>query len=287
MKRDLSRGASFAVIAVIYVIAAAVGYGVFRWAESGGLGTLLSLFAADAAATIWVWAMGLVYRNVSVYDPYWSVAPPVMLTWWLLARGTVDVPTVLLLIAVWYWGVRLTANWAITFRGLGHEDWRYTKYRTEQSPAVFHLINFFGLNMVPTVVVFLAMVPALGVIDMQATATPLTWVAWAMALACPTIQLIADTQSHGFRREHPGEVCNVGLWRRGRHPNYFGEVMMWWSVWLLYVSVAGLEGQPWYIAGAVANTLLFLCISIPLMEGRQLRTKPGYAEYKRNTRLFI
>lgn len=80
---------------------------------------------------------------------------------------------------------------------------------------------------------------------------------------------------------------DVGLWKHGRHPNYFGEVLMWWAVWLIYVSVAGLRENWWLVSGAVANTLLFLGISIPLMEARQLRNKPGYAEYRRHTRLFI
>ena len=67
---------------------------------------------------------------------------------------------ILLLVATWYWGWRLTRNWAITFRGIGHEDWRYTKYRSLH-PLLFQLINLFGLNMVPTLVVFAAMLPGL------------------------------------------------------------------------------------------------------------------------------
>ena len=68
-------------------------------------------------------------------------------------------PVVLLLIAVWYWGIRLTGNWAYTFRGLAHEDWRYTRYRESQSPLLFQMTNLWGLNMVPTLVVFAAMLP--------------------------------------------------------------------------------------------------------------------------------
>lgn len=287
MRNDISRKASFVIIAAIYVAAAAVGYLFYRLSLSWGAGFLLSLLVADTAATIFVWGWGLAFRNVSVYDPYWSVAPPVILTWLLLSGGSLDLPTALMLTAVWYWAIRLTGNWAVCFKGLAHEDWRYTRYRTEKSPFVFHVINFFGLNMVPTIVVFLAIIPAVGLVQGSFTATPLTWVAFLMALACPTLQLIADRQSHAFRKEHPGEVCCIGLWKHGRHPNYLGEVMMWWSVWLIYVSAAGLGQHTWYIAGAIANTLLFLFISIPMMEKRQLKNKPGYADYKKRTRLFI
>lgn len=332
--KTYTRAASFIIVAVVYVLALAVGVLSYLWlapvlrtsclaygpASSGasciGLGCdWLALFVADVIATVFTWVCGLLWRNVSVYDPYWSVAPPVMMTAWVIWHGSWDVPTILLLIGVWVWAIRLTYNWAITFKGLAHEDWRYTKFRT-QNWFIFQVINFFGLNLVPTIVVFLAMLPGFALIESGYSANWLTWVAFLLCLTAPTIQLIADTQSHAFRRAHPGEVCNVGLWKHGRHPNYFGEVLMWWAVWFLYASVTffptlcggacGLGGVEsvaagasdgaatgslwagfWLISGAIANTLLFLCISIPLMEARQLKNKPGYAEYRRHTRLFI
>lgn len=131
-----------------------------------------------------------------------------MLTGWAIHCGNITLPGVLVLIAVWYWGIRLTGNWAYTFRNLDAEDWRYTKYRTEQKPFVFQIINFFGLNLMPTIVVFLAMLPGLDLISSVET-----WLGFAVCIAAATIQLIADTQRHRFAKEHKGEVCKVGLWK--------------------------------------------------------------------------
>ena len=105
-----------------------------------------------------------------------------------------------------------------------------------------------------------------------------------VCIASATIQLIADKQSHDFRAAHPGQVCNVGLWKHGRHPNYFGEIQFWWGIWIMYASLNGID---MYIGGAIAMTALFLGISIPLMEKRQLANKPGYAEYRKQTRILI
>lgn len=219
-----------------------------------------------------------------------------MLTGWAIHCGNITLPGVLVLIAVWYWGIRLTGNWAYTFRNLDAEDWRYTKYRTEQKPFIFQIINFFGLNMMPTIVVFLAMLPGLDLISSVEThgraslrnATSLrTWIGFAVCLAAATIQLIADTQRHRFAKEHKGEVCKVGLWKHGRHPNYFGEFAMWWGIWIMFVSVNGFTNHLWYVVGPIAMTCLFLFISIPLMEKRQLQNKPGYAQYKKETRILI
>ena len=175
-------------------------------------------------------------------------------------------------------------NWAITFHGIAHEDWRYAHYRRTQHPAIFHLINFFGLNMVPTLVVFVSMLPALMLYETAQTANVLTWLGFVVCLASATIQLIADKQIHDFRASNPGQYCNVGLWKHGRHPNYFGEIQFWWGIWIIYAS---LNGFNWFICCPIAMTALFLGISVPLMEKRQLQNKPGYAEYRKQTRMLI
>ena len=282
MTRNYSKAASLAIIFLIYALATAVGIITYIKAAPA-MPELAALLLADVIATIFVWAMGLVYSNVSVYDPYWSVAPPVMFTIWAIYKSCFTLPVILLLVAVWYWGIRLTGNWVHTFKGLGHEDWRYTRYRETQSPFLFQITNFFGLNMMPTVLVFACMFPGFKLFG-AASANWLTWLGFVICLSSATIQLVADTQIHRFRDAHPGQFCNVGLWKNGRHPNYFGEIQMWWGVWIMYASLNGID---WHILAPVAMTALFLFVSIPMMERRQLERKPGYAEYRKQTRILI
>ncbi len=288
MKRNYSKWCSIVLIIIIYALAGAAGLWLFQYLIASEWHPLPALLCADVAATLVVWLFGLYYENVSVYDPYWSVFPPVVFLLWVFHTGVISLHVLLLLIASWYWGWRLTRNWLITFKGLAHEDWRYTKYRSLH-PILFHLINLFGLNMVPTLVVFAAMLPGLKLYETPDIGNSiisfiLLFFGFVVCLSSATIQLIADKQIHDFRASHPGECCNVGLWKHGRHPNYFGEIQFWWGIWLMYASVGGID---WYICGPLAMTALFLCISIPLMEKRQLQNKPGYAEYRKQTRLLI
>lgn len=286
MKRAYSKWPSIALITAIYLLAGLIGGLVFfalPFRCESELGSILALFVADVVATVVVWAFGLLYENVSVYDPYWSVFPPVAFLAWAFYTGVWSLPVILLLIASWYWGWRLTRNWVITFKGIAHEDWRYTKYRSLH-PALFHLINFFGLNMVPTLVVFAAMLPGLKLFSGTISRFILLCLGFIVCLASATIQLIADKQSHDFRAAHPGQVCNVGLWKHGRHPNYFGEIQFWWGIWIMYAAMNGIDC---FIGGPIAMTALFLGISVPLMEKRQLANKPDYAEYRKQTRLLI
>lgn len=283
MKRDYSKWCSVALIVAIYVLAGIAGWLLFKSLTAQAMHPVWALLLADVLATTVVWLFGLLYENVSVYDPYWSVFPPMAFLLWAFHTDVWSLPVILLLVTSWYWGWRLTRNWAITFKGIAHEDWRYTKYRSRH-PLVFHLINFFGLNMMPTLVVFVAMLPGLKLFETTAPADILTYFGFIVCLTSATIQLIADKQSHDFRTAHPGQVCNVGLWKHGRHPNYFGEIQFWWGIWIMYASLNGID---LYIGGAIAMTALFIGISIPLMEKRQLANKPGYAEYRRQTRMLI
>jgi steroid 5-alpha reductase family enzyme len=55
-----------------------------------------------------------------------------------------------------------------------------------------------------------------------------------LSLLAPVIQFVADMQRYYFSKENPGEVCKKGLWKYSRHPNYFGEILMWWEYFLFF-----------------------------------------------------
>lgn len=289
---EKTRSRSFLIILLTYILALITG--IFVYNLTGSLweikGIIPKIFIADTVATIFVWLVGVYYKNSSVYDPYWSVAPPVIMILLafhlnLLDPGTIPASLVLLLAAVWFWGIRLTANWAYTFRDLGVQDWRYTKFKND-FPGIWQLINFFGIHYMPTLIVFFAMLPALVVMENLHTspdnvgpANLLTFAGFTISAGAALIQLLADRQLHSFRRIHAGCVCETGLWKYARHPNYSGEILMWWGVYLMSISV--LPFHYWWTGiGALLNTLMFLFISIPLMENRQLANKPEYASYR-------
>lgn len=124
-------------------------------------GILFATFAGDIAATLVVWIFGLIYENSSLYDPYWSVAPVVILPLWTyLKDGGISAAGVMFSMAAVIWrGGRLTYNWAAGWHGLKHQDWRYTMLK-EKTGKLWFFINLTGINLMPTVRVFLGMVPA-------------------------------------------------------------------------------------------------------------------------------
>ncbi len=274
-----NRAASFLAVALVYVLAAVVGVLVYRALD---LAWWLSLLIADVAATVATFVFSLIFKNASVYDPYWSVQPPVILVAFAQGRE-LTLLGALLLAVVSFWAIRLTANWAYTFANLNHQDWRYTMLK-EKTGVFYPIINFVGIHMVPTLVVYACVLPGVYAIREGLTASALSVACLGVSLGAAVIQGVADVQMHRFRKHRDGAFIRCGLWKYSRHPNYLGEILMWWGVGLAVVAAAP---DAWYLAaGAVANTVLFLAVSIPMADGRQSR-KEGFAEYRKQTRMLL
>ena len=277
-----SRRRSFVFTIIVYALALAVG--LFVYGRMRG-GVLCRVFAADIAATVFLFLVSLPLENASVYDPYWSVAPIVILPLAMRAFGVWNAGTIALLCCVTYWGVRLTANWAYTFQGYDHQDWRYTMLR-EKSGALYPLVSLFGIMLFPTLVVYLCLLPALHYIQFGGI-NLVTLLGFALCLCAATLQLVADVQLHRFQRQakNRGQIIRRGVWRHARHPNYLGEILMWWGVFVVLLSV---RPSLWLLGiGALTNTLMFLLISIPMAESRMAGYKEGFDRYVQETNRLL
>ncbi len=275
----LNRTKSFIVIAVVYILASVVGIAVYALLP---LDMWLRLLIADITATVFVFIFSLIFKNASVYDPYWSVQPVVILAS-LFVSGPITLTKILALIPVLIWGVRLTANWAYTFMGIHHQDWRYTML-SERAGAFYPIINFLGIHLVPTLVVYLATLPFALVMTSLTPFSPLCLIGFCLSIAAVVLQTVADLQMHRYRKNRKTPFVETGLWRYSRHPNYLAEILFWWGVAIF--TVASLGFSWYYVAGAIANSCLFLFVSIPLADGRQAK-KAGFEEYKKRTRMLL
>lgn len=273
------RSTGFWIITVVYIIAGILGVLTYQALHYD---LWLNLLIADVVATVIVFIGSCIFRNASVYDPYWSVQPPVILICYALG-AELTLNRLLLLLAVLYWSIRLTGNWAANFYGLGHQDWRYTMLK-EKTGRFYPAVNFLGIHLFPTLVVYACTLPGVVIMREEASDNIGTILCFLLCVAAASLQLAADRQMMHFRKQKTGRLMNSGLWKYSRHPNYLGEILMWWGVALSLVCVLP---QYWYLcAGALINTLMFLFVSIPMAENRQSE-KPGFAEYKARTRMLL
>lgn len=269
-------------IVVAYSLALAAAWAV--WGCLPGQELWARTAAASLAATVVLWLVGVVRRNPSVFDPYWSAAPMVIAAAWAMdpASASADPRRQWLVVAlVCAWGLRLTwHHWLTRARETG-EDWRYTEMR-RGSGAWFPLVNLFVIHVAPAAMLGLAcmaMYPAL------VTGTrPLGWIdgiAVVWTLAAVLLEATADREMRAFRAgdRAAGVVCERGLWGWSRHPNYLGELLFWWGLFLL--SYAAQPEAQWASAGPIVITGLLVFYSAPALDRRMLGRYPGYAGYMR------
>ena len=193
---------------------------------------------------------------------------------------------VLLSISVILWGIRLTLNWIYTFDNLLWIDWRYKQLK-EQSGKLYPLVNFLGIHLFPTIIVYLCILPLAYVFYNESTLSVFVILFFITSILSFTMQGIADLQMHHFRKNRRSTFIRTGLWKYSRHPNYLGEILMWWSIGLASVFSLGFFNYFPLLIGASCNTLLFVFISIPLAEKHQASRKEGFEDYKKETRMLL
>jgi len=198
-------------------------------------------------------------------------------------RPTARALLVLLLVSIW--GIRLAFHIGSRLRGK-EEDPRYRRWRENWGShqllgAYLQVFLLQGLLMLvislPVILAIRAKGPPLGALDLFGAAV------WLGGFA---FEAVGDRQFARFRRNpaNRGRVMEEGLWRYTRHPNYFGEVVLWWGIYLIALSA------PWgwvTIAGPLTITVLILAVSgVPLAEA-QMEGNSDYRDYRRRTSAFF
>ncbi|MFT4979539.1 MAG: steroid 5-alpha reductase family enzyme [Myxococcota bacterium] len=240
---------------------------------------LLAMLGADLMATMVIFVFSLALNNSSMYDPYWSVAPIAIAAFWA-ATGGGGIVSVLLLAIICAWGVRLTWNFARGWSGLGHEDWRYVGYRKKTGWFGYWGISLGGFHLFPTLAVFAGMIPAWFAFSAGGDVLNFGMILGAaVSIGGILLEGTADNQLRDFQRDRtdPDQILAEGVWAWCRHPNYLGEILFWWGIWLFGVSAASVA--LWGGIGALIITIMFQVISLPLIDDRMLEKRPHYAEH--------
>lgn len=273
---QMNKSKSLFLVGAAYVASFILGIFLTVYLPDGN--SLSKLFLIDIFLTLFIFMFSFRFGNASIYDPYWSVIPAFIIGYWWY--NTMAMPNYLVWVVtsaiVLVWAVRLTHNWARGWEGVHHQDWRYLSLQ-EKTGKWYLMVNFLGIHMFPTLLVWVACIPLAYIFTSN---EPFTWVNWAgvlLSVAGIVIETVSDNQLRKFRKTAIGnEVLTTGIWNTIRHPNYLGEITFWWGLYIMAINTF----TPWYIsAGAIGVTLLFVFISIPMMDKHMLQKRPTYAGY--------
>jgi steroid 5-alpha reductase family enzyme len=282
MVTSASKWNSVILIAVIYISTFLAVYCIFPLLSFSHV--MVNLFIADAIATGVIFIFSMIFSNSSVYDPYWSVVPPVIAIYLVFILPAGNHPRQLVITAlVLFWSIRLTFNWLRGWQGLRHQDWRYTSI-AEKTGKFYWPVSFIGIHFMPTLFVFMGCLPLWFTLSASAPFNVYDVFAGLLTTSAILIEWIADEQLYRFRKnDDRNTFIQSGLWRYSRHPNYLGEICFWGGMFLFVLSASSFKSSAgyWTIIGLIFMILLFALISIPLMEKRNKSRKPGYTEYIR------
>ena len=232
-----------------------------------------------------LWAVHLAIRNAAIVDAGWAAGLPVLAVWyaWRLGGGTAQWVLAAMVVV---WGTRLAGHLLLA-RVLGHEEeGRYRELRRRwrtHLPAKFFV--FFQAQAVLDVVLS---VPFLIAMRVARPVEPITVAAVGLWIAAVTGETVADRQLDRFKQNpaHRGRLCDVGLWRYSRHPNYFFE----WLIWVAFALYATTAPYGWlaWLSPALILFFLFRVTGIPETEAQALRSRgEAYRRYQQTTSAFV
>ena len=275
---------SIIVIGIIYTVGFVLTYMLYNILPYDSI--ILNLLISDIVLTLFIYLISILLKNASLYDPYWSVIPPFFLGFLMYELSAFSSLNVLMVFAIFVWAVRLTYNWAKLWHGFKEMDWRYQNFK-EKHPKTYFLINLFGIQLFPTLIVFAQLAVGFEVILLNPSLNLISFIGALMIIIAAFIQLIADSQMQIFKDNHKGQkLCiDEGLWKYSRHPNYFGEIIVWWGLYIIYFGVTLTLDV--YILAPIAMTSMFYFISIPMMEKKILKTRPEYKTYQETVSKLI
>jgi len=276
-KKRYSKGVSLLIVLVAYVTAILAGIYIARLFDYQH--SLIDVAIADIAATIVIFIFSFLLNNSSMYDPYWSVIPiPIAYYWMMINPEGNSTRQWIIFLLVTFWGIRLTFNWVRGWPGLHHEDWRYVDL-VRKHGKLYWLVSFSGIHMFPTILVYAGMVPVVFGMASKAPFNLIDYLAIIVTFSAVLIEWISDEQLKAFKLKvtEKGAFIKSGLWAYSRHPNYFGEVSFWFGLFLF--AFAKSPFFFWTGIGALVMIILFVFISIPLMDERHQTTRIGYGEH--------
>jgi len=233
------------------------------------------------------WLISLVYKNVTLVDSLWGMGF-VLIAWitFCLTEGYTG-RKVLIVVLTTVWGLRLSAH--LSWRNWGKgEDPRYGGWR-QAGGNRFWIISLFKVFLLQALFMWvIALAIQYGQVSrMPAHFTRLDFAGLIIWMIGFLFESISDWQLARFKSDpaNKGKVMDRGLWAYSRHPNYFGECLIWWGIFLIALSTA----NSWWtiISPFIITAVLLKMTGIPLMEKTIVDSRPGYREYIRRTPAFI
>lgn len=231
-----------------------------------------------------VFLLALILKDNSIVDIFWGIGFILLTILSLWKSDSFDAKKIIVGMMILIWGLRLSIHIFLRNKGRG-EDFRYANWRRTWKNfvlrsflQVFMLQGFFMLVIVwPVLHINHGSSVEFGMIDIFGILIFLTGFIF---------EVIGDFQMKAFKKDpaNSGKIITTGLWKYTRHPNYFGEALLWWGIWLMAVPV--IDGIYTILSPLVITWLLRYISGVPMLE-KKYEGRADWEEYKAKTPVFV
>lgn len=252
--------------------------------------TVLIQCAALVAIYMTVWfVLALVRKDNSIADIAWGLGFVLVAAVTFLRRGSSLFLPLLVTSLVAVWGARLAVHIFLRNRKRG-EDPRYAEWRRKWGPSflwrsylqVFLLQGLF-LLVISSPIILVNSNPYNPTVIVDGGSWFVGFIVWCLGFL---FEAVGDAQLARFKRDpgNRGKIMDKGLWRYSRHPNYFGEALMWWGIFLVALEVP--LGWTTVVSPVLITFLLVRVSGIPMLE-KKYAGNAEFQAYARRTNAFV
>jgi steroid 5-alpha reductase family enzyme len=241
-----------------------------------------------------IWVAGLFQGNHSMMDGYYGFgfAVPAWIAFWVTGAQSQTAALLLLMVSLhgcrlgWY----LAARWKRYTKIYGGDP-RYLGFKEKYAPGYWWKSFFMVMEPQAVVIAIIGLPAVWGILEGQTESahpgllTALGMIVFGIGMYYETA---ADAQLQAFLADKPhnkGRYLQTGVWTYSRHPNYFGNTLVWWGVWI--VSVSGNPSAWWTVLGPVINTIMLTKVLGTAFQDKYMGDRPDYKRLMSRTRGFL
>lgn len=233
-------------------------------------------------ATCW-YIIALIKKRNDVADIAWGLGYILVAIYLYISTNDSSIANFIYCL-VTLWGIRLSLHIFVRSRKK-EEDYRYKQWRNEWGSS-FYIRSYLQVFLLQGFFLLIIASPLLLAAGSNEKFSIFTWIGFVFWLIGFFFQAVSDYQLSVFIRnkKSTNDIIHTGLWKYSRHPNYFGEIMMWWGIYIIIIPLAN---SWWFIISPLAITFLLVFVSgIPMLE-KKYKNHPAFQLYKKRTSVLI
>ncbi len=232
-----------------------------------------------------LWLLSLYLKDASIIDIFWGMGF-VITAWFYRTKLEVsDTKSLIYCILITIWGLRLSIY--LAFRNIGHgEDYRYQEWRKEYKNN-WWWVSFLRVFLLQGVLLWIiSSVFVSAIASQNTTLSILDYAGISLWIIVLDFEEFGDWQLYNFKinPDNKGKVLQTGFWAFTRHPNYFGDALLWWGYFLFACSN---EAYIYIFSPLLMSFLLMRVSGVTLLEKKLVETKPEYAAYVNRVPAFF